>query len=253
MAFFSDIIDAFTGKSQRRDLEQGAQQAQQARQAGLNQFQATTQAAQDQALGYVRPDFQRGEAANRLISMALGLEGREPQTQFFEGFQTDPGFQESVDYGIRSLDRSAASRGRLASGAQLRAVSDFAGTRLNDAFNRRIEQLLQLGRAGTTAGVNAANLVTGQQGEIAGAQFGTGQQQAADILNLANARAQSRSVPINNLIEIGKGVGQAVAAAGGIPLPSGGGSGFDLAGGATGGGGFVGATRVNPNLPWLRG
>lgn len=79
---------------------------------------------------------------------------------------SDPGYQFGLNQGQTSIDRSAASKGSLYSGATLKALDrygqDYGGTKLNDAFNRyaSVAQLGATGTAGTAqAGMNYANQV----------------------------------------------------------------------------------------------
>ena len=55
-------------------------------------------------------------------------------------WQTDPGYNFRLGEGIKALDRSAAARGRLLSGNQLKAITqygqDFASNEFGNVFNR---------------------------------------------------------------------------------------------------------------------
>lgn len=79
---------------------------------------------------------------------------------------SDPGYQFGLGQGVQALDRSAASKGGLYSGAQQKASQrygqDYAGTKLNDAY-ARYGNVAQLGATGTT---NMSNNLTnlGQAG-----------------------------------------------------------------------------------------
>mgnify|MGYP001788250648 FL=1 len=76
----------------------------------------------------------------------------------------DPGYQFGLDQGVQGVDRSAASKGSLYSGATLKALqrygTDYGTTKLNDTFNR-LGSVAQLGASGTAgtaqAGSNYAN------------------------------------------------------------------------------------------------
>jgi hypothetical protein len=92
---------------------------------------------------------------------------------------TDPGYQFGLNQGQTSIDRSAASRGGLYSGATLKALDrygqDYGGTKLNDAFNRYagVAQLGATGTAGTAqAGTNYANQVGNNTTGLGNAQAG---------------------------------------------------------------------------------
>jgi hypothetical protein len=90
-------------------------------------------------------------------------------------FKKDPGYQFRMDEGIRGLDRSAAARGNLFSGAAMKALNrynqDFASNEYGNAYNRynndqtnvfnRLAAISGIGQSATgqvaTAGQNAAN------------------------------------------------------------------------------------------------
>ena len=101
---------------------------------------------------------------------ALQTIQERPDFQFtadtFEQFK-DPSYDFRMQEGVNALDRSAASRGRLLSGAQDRAVtrygSDLASQEYGNAFNRAMAtDQYNLGKQQSLAGVGqqATNLVS---------------------------------------------------------------------------------------------
>ena len=85
----------------------------------------------------------------------------------------DPGYRFRLSEGLKALDRQAAARGGLISGAALRAASqygqDFASNEFGNAYNR----LAQLANTGPRAagvmsdlGTNYANTMSGVYGNI---------------------------------------------------------------------------------------
>ncbi|MCR9215306.1 MAG: hypothetical protein NXI13_16435 [Proteobacteria bacterium] len=108
-------------------------------------------------------------------------------------FQAYPGYQWRVDQGIQALDRSAASRGRLQSGAQQKAITDFGQNAASIEYGNYVNQLNNLAGIGqlTTSQVN-------QAGANAAANQGNA------ILQGGNARAsgyQNQSGIINNALQ----------------------------------------------------
>jgi hypothetical protein len=74
----------------------------------------------------------------------------------------DPGYQFGLQQGVQGVDRSAASKGSLYSGATLKALdrygTDYAGTKLNQTL-QNYGNVAQLGATGTqTAANNLTNL-----------------------------------------------------------------------------------------------
>ena len=92
----------------------------------------------------------------------------------------DPGYKFGLDQGTQAIGSNAGAKGSYYSGATLKALErygqDYAGTKLNDSFNRftSVAQLGATGTAGTAAaGSNyanqAGNNITGAGNALAGA------------------------------------------------------------------------------------
>jgi len=124
------------------------------------------------------------EALNKLIPLASNY------TPFGTSqFQQDPGYAFRLSEGMKALDRTAAARGGLLSGATLKGAQrygqDMASQEYQNAFNRyQIERNAQLNPLQSLAGVgqSATNTLTGAAGQM-------GQNLAAGYGNVANARA----------------------------------------------------------------
>ena len=106
-----------------------------------------------------------------------------------EQFQQDPGYAFRMREGLKALDRSAAARGGLLSGNQLRGVTQFgqdlASQEYTNAFNRyqaersaRLNPLQSL----TGMGQTAANTLSNEAGQY-------GQNMAANAAQMGNIRA----------------------------------------------------------------
>jgi hypothetical protein len=124
------------------------------------------------------------EALNKLIPLASNY------TPFgMNQFQQDPGYAFRLSEGMKSLDRTAAARGGLLSGATLKGAQrygqDLGSQEYQNAFNRyQIERNAQLNPLQSLAGVGqtATNTLTGAAGQM-------GQNLATGYGNVANARA----------------------------------------------------------------
>lgn len=90
---------------------------------------------------------------------------------------SEPGYQFGLQQGQQAIDRSAASRGSLYSGATLKALQrygqDYGSTKLNESYNR-LSNLAGLGQVanqtGAGIGMNYANQVSGNQTSLGNAQ-----------------------------------------------------------------------------------
>lgn len=109
-------------------------------QAGKSQEKAAKAGADAETqLGYANLDLQKELADQQREDFAPWRDvGEQALNQLWEGVQSgafdvgevdvtqDPGYQFRMDQGIEALDKSAAARGRLLSGAQQKGVTDYA-------------------------------------------------------------------------------------------------------------------------------
>lgn len=106
-----------------------------------------------------------------------------------EKFQADPGYQFRLREGLRALDQSAAARGGLLSGNQLRGLTrlgqELGSQEYTNAFNRyQAERAARLNplQSLTGMGQTAANTIGGYAGQF-------GQNIGANLIGAGNARA----------------------------------------------------------------
>lgn len=105
------------------------------------------------------------EALNKLIPMS------EYQTFGMQQFQQDPGYAFRMSEGMKGLERSAAARGGLLSGATLKGIQrygqDLGSQEYQNAFNRyQTERSARLNPLQTLAGVGqTANTALGAAGQ----------------------------------------------------------------------------------------
>jgi hypothetical protein len=182
--------------------------SQASKKAASTSAQATTQAA-DTSAAAQREMFERQvelqepwrqagiSALNKLAPLA------EQYTPFgMQQFQADPGYAFRLSEGMKALDRSAAARGNLLSGATLRGAQrfgqDLASQEYMNAFNRyQAERAARLGPLQSLAGVGQTSAqALGAQAGMLGANLGqnyltsgmqAGQARASGYLGQANA------------------------------------------------------------------
>lgn len=165
--------------------------------AGASRSAARTQAsAADRAAELQREQFERQvelqepwrqagiTALNKLTPLATEY------TPFgMQQFQADPGYAFRLSEGMKALERSAAARGGLLSGATLRGVQrygqDLGSQEYMNAFNRyQAERQARLGPLQSLAGVGQSST------QALGA---AGQQMASNIGGLMGQAAQARA------------------------------------------------------------
>jgi hypothetical protein len=123
-------------------------------------------------------------------------------------FEADPGYGFRISEGMKALERSAAARGGLLSGATLKGIQRFgqdtASAEYLNAFNRyqanRANQLNPL-QSLMGAGQTSTNVLTGAAGQtgqgMANTAMAGGQARASGYANMASALNQGLSTGAN--------------------------------------------------------
>jgi hypothetical protein len=120
---------------------------------------------------------------------AVGTEQGQPLpgSGAYGGFFTSPGYQFRRDQGLQAIDRGAAARGQLGSGATIKAeqrYGDGLAASEYDSYTSRLAQLAGLGQSATAgtaaAGSSAAN-------NISSALINSGNARASSYTNTASA------------------------------------------------------------------
>jgi hypothetical protein len=209
----ASLGSALVGASASRSASRA--QANAARDAANAQVAAAERSAQEQRAMFERqvelqePFREAGlSAQNRLLTL-LGLEGGEATDPNFgrytrnfsmADFEADPGYGFRMSEGMKALERSAAARGGLLSGATLRGVQrfgqDLASQEYGNAYARYqanrnaqinpLQGILGQGQTSTNVLTNAA----GDVGRGVGATYmNAGNAQAAGMTGAGQARA----------------------------------------------------------------
>lgn len=109
------------------------------------------------------------------------------RTAALNSFYTDPGYQFSMDQGIQAIDRSAAARGILNSGATAKALDKFGQGLANQQYGTYYNRLAGLSGTGQTATNETAN-AAGTYGTNAGNELtNAGNARASGYIGAANA------------------------------------------------------------------
>lgn len=144
---------------------------------------------------YADYERRKGEYANAIASDDYG----SLMSNFTgEDVATEPGYQFGMDQGMQALDRSAAARGNLLSGATLKAAQrygqDYAGTKFNDAYqrdnnnkNRAFNWLMGLSTMGQNSTVQAATANQQVGNNLSNLALQQGNAQAAGLMGVSNA------------------------------------------------------------------
>ena len=126
----------------------------------------------------------------------------------YEDFVVDPGYRFRLQEGLKALDHTAAARGGLLSGNQLRGITQFgqglaseeygnAFNRYNIGFQNRLNPLQSLAGVGQTTTATMANQA-GQYGQsMAENALMRGNMKASQYAGLANAATSGLSGYLN--------------------------------------------------------
>jgi hypothetical protein len=175
--------------------------------------------ASGKAQSYLNPYIDAGQTGlNKVQSMVSN-----PQQFTMADFYNDPGYQFQLQQGNQAIERSAAARGGLTSGATGKALANYttnlANTTYGDAYNRYLQtNNQQFNQANTLAnyGYNASNQsanntigVAGQQANnLTSAITGGAAAMASGLTGAANAAQGSlANYYLQNAINNGSGYG----------------------------------------------
>lgn len=163
-------------------------QAQAAQQALAFQQQVHRQNQQN-----IEPFINAGRSAlpSLLDLYGIGSSGKAPFQTAMDNFRVSPDYEFALGEGMKALDRSAASRGNLLGGNQLREITKFgqglATQNWGNYINRLSSGLQSTASLGQNAATGAGALAANQAGQIGNTMMGIGQAQASGYVGGANA------------------------------------------------------------------
>lgn len=181
----------------------------------------------DKNVELLQPSIDAGNTSRNRLMQLLGLSpggadnGSLMRDFSMADYQADPGHQFRMDQGQQALERSAAARGGLLSGAALKDTARFsqglASQEYQSAFDRfntnrtqKMNPLLSLSGSGQVASTNAGSAgqqfanssgnILGQLANAAGQNItGAGNARASGYVNTANAINNGLGTAINGM------------------------------------------------------
>jgi hypothetical protein len=125
-------------------------------------------------------------------------DGKAAQDKALADFQTSPGYQFRMDEGSKALDRSAASRGLLRSGAQQKAITAFGQGAASEEYGNYLGNLFTAAGMGSQA-ASSGNATAGQLVSDAGNNiYRGGAARGSGYAAGANALASGISSGVSN-------------------------------------------------------
>jgi len=211
----------------------GQQQAQASMMSALIQAQQAQAAREQQERMYresverMEPFRQGGVAATNRMQELYGI-GGSPTAAGYGSYaqpfsmadvEMDPGYAFRVQQGQQAIDRSAAAKAGLQSGAALMAATEYGQTmgsqEYGNAYNRFLQQrelqlraLQGLASPGATTAAGMGNLATTTGANIANTMIGAGTALGQGIEQAGQARASSYMGGASALQGALQGVGQ---------------------------------------------
>lgn len=197
----------------------------QASQAGRDVAAAGSQAlAESKALGAksaarLSPWANTGIAAQQQIAALLGLgdlrytgdannpwaitnpgNAGEAQRNAMARFQTDPGYQFRVAQGLQAVNNSGASRGMTYSGAQAKALNDYAQGQASQEYGNYFNRLAGVSGSGQSASTAQGQLENQAVIPGIGYQFKGAEDQLGANLAAAGYGAQSQNALASGIL-----------------------------------------------------
>lgn len=211
MGFIDKVFGSAGGND---DLRYGHAKSKKIRRAGANRYTKLANQALDDSKSYIEPYYQQGMDANKTFLDLIGEGDSQAQKTYFDNFVNDPGFQASLNKGLESVEKSAASRGNLHSGRTRMALFDHGQSAQYGAFQDRLNRLERLRQNGQQAGNQLSQLTYATGNNLADLENMLAQQEAASFTGLQNQIASSRGSGFQNALNLGA---TAVKALSGLP------------------------------------
>lgn len=158
-----------------------------------------------QATGNLNPFIQSGQGANSLLAEAYGLSGKTALGQSsLEAFQNSPDYQWALKGGSQALDNSAAAKGGVLGGNQIRAQTEYGQglatqnlqnyfARLSGMSGQGIQAGSILGQLGTNLGTGVGGQIGTSSNNIANSQMAAGTAEASGIKGMVGGFQQGLS------------------------------------------------------------
>ena len=135
----------------------------------------------------LNPYVQAGYGGLSAYQDTLGLNGAAGTARAVNAFQTAPGYQFQLQEGQKALERSAAARGNLFSGATGKGLIRYGQGVANQAYGTYQDRLSGLATLGENAGAQTGSIGLGYANNISNALNNQGAAQASGYIGSANA------------------------------------------------------------------
>ena len=176
--------------------------------AGSKAAKAQKQAANAQVAEYRRqydtsrqdmmPWLETGRGALAQLARLYGIAGTDgsPDGDRYGGFTATPGYQWRLDQGVQAVERSAAARGLLRSGAAAKAIQRYGEGLASSEYGAYADRLAQLAGIGQASAAQTSASGMAATSGIAQALGAAGNARASSYANTGSAINQG----VNNVL-----------------------------------------------------
>lgn len=164
----------------------GSSNAASAQENAANTAAQTQLKMYDQTRSDLLPYNQGGQTAFNNLSSLLGMNGQANTQGMLSSLQNYPGYQFALQQGGQAVDRSAASKGLMLSGGQLKDLTAYGQGMGSQLFNTYFNQNAGLANLGENAAAQTGNAGSAAANGAANAQLQGGQAAASGIAGMTN-------------------------------------------------------------------
>lgn len=144
----------------------------------------------DKASGNLSPFIQTGQGANSMLASAYGLNGQSPLNEgALQAFYNSPDYKFALKGGSEALDNSAAAKGGVLGGNQIRAQTEYGQGMATQNLQNYFQRLTAMSGQGLQAGG-----ILGQIGTGTGAQVG------ASANNIGNSQMAAGTAEASGIL-----------------------------------------------------
>jgi|GEM_PF-1405564 len=165
-----------------------------------------------------QPFYDTGVQANSAYADAMGLNGPEGRARAAQSFQVGPGYEFARSQGLDAIQRSAASRGGLASGNTSVDLMKYANGLASQTYDNWLNQFTPLMQNGMQAAQGRAQSdqlaaqYAANRGELlSGLQTSLGDKLAGTNISLADLETALANNKANMAYQTAQGMGEAGA------------------------------------------
>jgi hypothetical protein len=182
----SAVLGGLASRSASKTQAGAAQSAADAQLQASREANALQQRIYEENIARQQPFLQTGtEFFNRLAAVQRG----GPEAQNF--LQMDPGYQFRFREGLRALDRQAAARAGLQSGAALKAAQGYGQDLASQEYGAAYNRLASMANVGPQAAGVMSNLGQNFAGQYGQNLMAGGQAAAQGMLGAGSARGSA--------------------------------------------------------------